>query len=74
MEGLNIQSDNKQIVISISKKSFDEGYLLRLIERMNLEYLAQKADFDKAIEKVGEEIKKEWWKNNSKNFKKNIKK
>ena len=74
MKGLKIQSESNQIIITISKNKFDENYLLKMIERMNIEYLAKKADFDERILNVAEEINENWWKENGRNFLKDVKK
>jgi len=73
MKGLNIQSESDQIIITISKNKFDENYLLKMIERMNIEYLAKKADFDERVLDIAEEINENWWKENGSNFLKNVK-
>ena len=73
MKGLNIQSESDQIIITISKNKFDENYLLKMIERMNIEYLAKKADFDERVLDIAEEINENWWKENERNFLKNVK-
>lgn len=74
MKGLNIQSKSNQIIITISKNKFDENYLLNMIERMNIEYLAKKADFDERVLDIAEEINENWWKENGRNFLKDVKK
>lgn len=73
MKGLNIQSEKNQIVIKIDRDTFDKNYLLSLLERMNVEQLAKKADFDESILDVADEIKKNWWKEKGDNFIKNVK-
>ena len=74
MKGLKIQSESNQIIISMNKNNFDENYLLRMIERMNIEYLAKKADFSENIVDLADEINQNWWKEKGKNFLKDVKK
>jgi len=74
MKGLKIQSESNQIIISMNKNNFDENYLLRMIERMNIEYLAKKADFSENIVDLTDEINQNWWKEKGKKFLKNVKK
>ena len=42
--------------------------MLNLVEKIRLEYLAQKVDFDESIENLGEEIKDDWWQKNKSRF------
>jgi hypothetical protein len=68
MEGINIQSTEKRYVISIDKNAVDKDFLFDLLERLSIENLAQKVNMDDSIIDLGEDIKKEWWQNNTDRF------
>jgi hypothetical protein len=68
MEAINIQSTEKKYVISIDKNAVDKDFLFDLLERLSIENLAQKVKMDDSIIDFGEDIKKEWWKNNKDRF------
>ena len=72
MAGLNIQTENDQIIIQLSKDCFDENYILNLLERINIEYLAKKANFNDKVFDVAKEINEKWWMENKDAFLKDV--
>lgn len=68
MPTINLQTTDDKFLISIDKDSVDKEFLLNLIEKIRLESLICKADFDESIEDLSEEIKADWWKKNKSKF------
>lgn len=68
MQSLEISTTANKVLISIDRKKANKEFLLNLLNSLRIEYLAEKVDFDESIEKLGEEIKKEWWKENKKKY------
>jgi hypothetical protein len=64
MEAISLETTDEKFLITIDKGSLDAEFVRRLIERLRIEYLAEKVGFDEEIEIIGEDIKSEWWKNN----------
>lgn len=55
MQAIDLQTTKEKFLISIDKNLVDKKFLLNLIEKIRLEYLFRKADFDESIEDLGEE-------------------
>lgn len=68
MQAIDLQTTEDKFLISIDKNSVDKEFLLGLIEKIRLETLVRKADFDESVEDLGEEIKAVWWKKNKDRF------
>lgn len=68
MQTIDLQTTEDKFLISIDKDSIDKEFLLNLIEKIRLESLIRKADFDENIEDLGEEIKADWWQKNKSKF------
>jgi hypothetical protein len=68
MQVIDLQTTDDKFLISIDKNSIDKEFLLELIEKIRLESLIRKADFDESIEDLGEEIKADWWRKNKSKF------
>lgn len=68
MNAINIQNQSDRYVISIDKKAVSQEFMLELLERLQLEQLAQKVDFDDSILALGEEINAGWWQQNKHRF------
>lgn len=68
MDNLIIENKGDQIVLKLNKKGFDENYLISLVKRLQLESLAQKADFDSSILNISEQINQDWWDENGEKF------
>lgn len=68
MEALTIKSTERKVIITIDKSSVDEDFLAGLFDRLTVEQLLKKADFDEDVLKLSDEIKKDWWIKNKNNF------
>ena len=68
MQAIDLQTTDDRFLISIDKSLVDKEFLLDLVEKIRLEYLIRKADFDESIEDLGEEIKADWWQKNKDRF------
>ena len=68
MNAIDIQNQPDRYVISIDKKGVSQEFMLELLERLQLEQLAQKVDFDESILALGNEINANWWQQNKHRF------
>lgn len=68
MSMVKVKSAKDQFIISVDKASINKEALLQFIDNLRLESLAEQVDFDEDIEELGEEIKKDWWKQNKARF------
>lgn len=68
MQAIDLQTTDGRFLISIDKDLVDKEFLLDLIEKIRLESLVRRADFDESIEDLGEEIKADWWRKNKSKF------
>lgn len=64
MTSIHLDTNSEKYVISIDKKALDKTWLIKLVEKLRVEELAQQFDFDEEIEELGEQIKSDWWKQN----------
>lgn len=74
MEAFNIQSNNKELIIRMDKSEIPTETLLKIVQRLRAEYLAQKAGIQEDLSSLAEEIDVEWWDKNSEEFLKGVKK
>lgn len=74
MEAINIQSTDKEVLIRLDKSDMSTEALVRIIKRLQVEFLAQKAGFTGSLLNIAEEIDENWWKTNGEDFLKNVKK
>ena len=68
MQAIDLETTGDRFLISIDKNLVDKEFLLNLIEKIRLEHLAHKVDFDESVEELGEEIKADWWQKNKSKF------
>ncbi len=68
MKAISIESQPDRFLISIDKRVMDKDALIRLVERLRLEFLASQVDFDEDMMHLGEEIKQEWWGKNKEKY------
>lgn len=68
MNAINIQNQPDRYVISIEKNAVSSDFMIDLLERLQLEQLAQKIDFDDSILELGKEINANWWQQNKQRF------
>jgi hypothetical protein len=64
MSAIQLTTTNERFLISVNRDSIKQEVLLRLLERLRIEMLAEKVNFDESIEEVGEEIVANWWEQN----------
>ncbi|MBL8205688.1 MAG: hypothetical protein JNM09_15745 [Blastocatellia bacterium] len=64
MQAINVETTADRFLISIDKNLMTKEMLLRLLNQLRLESLAQRVDFDESVEDLGEEIKDSWWQQN----------
>ena len=68
MNAIDIQNQPDRYVISIDKRAVSQEFMLDLLERLQIEQLAKKVDFDDSIMALGEEINAGWWQQNKQRF------
>jgi|JI102314A2RNA_FD_contig_41_94103_length_633_multi_2_in_0_out_0_2 hypothetical protein len=68
MTSIHLDTQDDKYLISLDKASFDKEWLMGLIERLRMEELARKFNFDEDSEQVGEDIKSDWWNKNKSRF------
>lgn len=68
MSAIQLTTTTERFLISLNRDSIKQEVLLRLLERLRIEVLAEKVDFDESIEVLGEEIVEGWWKNNKERY------
>ena len=61
MNAVTLETQDDRFLISISRDYVDQEFLIKLVERIKLEHLVRRADFDESIEELGEQIKADWW-------------
>jgi len=64
---LKLKQKNK-LIITIDKSSVDAVFLANLLDRLRIEQLVKKAEFDESILELSKKIKKNWWAKNKKKF------
>ena len=64
MEAIEVTSLKNRMVISVDKSLISKESLLNFLERLQIENLARKANFDESVLEISEEIKRNWWKEN----------
>lgn len=68
MNPITVDSSGERFLISIDKSFMDKAFLVDFVERIRIEYLAQKINFDEELQELGEEIKQSWWTENKSRF------
>ncbi|OFY52160.1 MAG: hypothetical protein A2W85_12120 [Bacteroidetes bacterium GWF2_41_31] len=74
MEDLVIENKGNQMILKLNKKGFDDDYLISLVNRLQIENLAQKSRFTSDILSIAEQINQDWWSTNGEKFLKGVKK
>ncbi|NJO02298.1 MAG: hypothetical protein HC880_11960 [Bacteroidia bacterium] len=74
MEAINIETTDKEVLIRLDKSDMSTEALVRIIKRLQVEFLAQKAGFTGSLLDIAEEIDTTWWRENGEDFLKNVKK
>jgi len=68
MEAIQIKSTNDELTIKVNKSKINMDIIIDFLERLRVEFLAQKINFDEEILTVSDEIKEDWWKRNKEKF------
>ena len=68
MNPITVDSSGERFLISVDKSFMDKAFLVDFVERIRIEYLAQKINFDEELQELGEEIKQGWWTENKSRF------
>ena len=74
MKAFSIEFKDQELIINMDTTGIPKDNLRKLIQRIRLEFLAQKADIDVDLGPFAEEINEQWWKLNRDEFLKNVKK
>ena len=61
MEAFEVSRTGNIIQIVFDAQHFKEDAIIRLLNRLYIEYLAERASLGEDIEVLGEEIKRDWW-------------
>jgi hypothetical protein len=68
MNTIEIDSQQDRYVISLDKNTINKDLLFEILERLEIEKLAQKVGFNDDILELGQEINNNWWKQNKGRF------
>jgi hypothetical protein len=68
MEVFEVESKKNKLIITIDKSSVDAAFLSDILNRLRIEQLIKKAEFDEGILELSKKIKREWWAKNKKKF------
>ncbi len=73
MEALTLQSLENEWIIKIDKNQFPPEFIVKMLKRIQLEWLAKKANFDNTLaNQLADDIEKGWWAKNGEAFLKNV--
>jgi 6-pyruvoyl-tetrahydropterin synthase len=61
MNTIALETTADRYIISVDKSAISKELINSLLDRIRMEYLAEKVDFSEDIEVLGEEIKQSWW-------------
>jgi hypothetical protein len=68
MDAITLQKKDSRLILSLDENYVSKDTLTKLIDRLKLEHLLEKADFDESIVDLGEQIKADWWAKNKDRF------
>jgi len=63
-----LEDSGRKLLISLDKRAFDQEVIMNFLNRLQIEYLARKAELGEEVEQIGEEIKSTWWEKNKSRF------
>ena len=66
MEAFQIARRKDNIQVIIGTKDVDSEALLEVLRRIQVEFLAQRVNFDDSIHELAKEINRDWWQKNKK--------
>ncbi len=64
METVEIKKEAGRYVFSIDESQMDKLSLEKILNRIWMQYLVEKAQFDASILEMGKEMKTDWWQKN----------
>ena len=64
METVKVKKKEGKIIISIDEKDFSQDNLERILNRVWIQYLVEKANADESLLDIAKDIKANWWKEN----------
>ncbi len=73
MKNISLTSDKNQLVITVNTSDLDQDYLLKVLEKIELEILAQKAQVKDSASNIAEQINEDWWRENKDGYLKGVK-
>jgi len=68
MEVFEVESKKNKLIITIDKSSVNAAFLSGILNRLRIEQLIKKAEFDEGILELSRKIKRDWWAKNKKKF------
>ena len=68
MKAFGIKAKKNKPIITIDKSSVDAGFFANLLNRLRVEQLIKKAEFDEGILDLSRKMKKDWLAKNKKRF------
>ena len=72
MEAVEIKKEEGRYIFSIDAHQMDKLSLEKILNRVWIQYLVEKAQFDTSILELGKEMKADWWQQNKKDILKKI--
>ena len=72
IQAIELETTKERYIISVDKNAVNQDTIHDLINRLRLEYLLEKADFQEDINSIGNEIKANWWQKNKEDILKRI--
>ena len=64
MEAVEIRKEEGRYIFSIDENQMDKLSLEKIVNRIWIQYLVEKAQFDESILDLGREMKSDWWQKN----------
>lgn len=68
MEVFEVESKKNKLIITIDKSSVNAAFLSGILNRLRIEQLIKKAEFDEGILELSKKIKRDWWARNKNKF------
>ena len=64
MEVIEIKKEAGRYIFSIDESQMDRLSLEKILNRIWMQYLVEKAQFDQSVLELGAEMKSDWWQKN----------
>ena len=64
MEVVEIKKEAGRYIFSIDESQMDRLSLEKILNRIWMQYLVEKAQFDQSVLELGAEMKSDWWQKN----------